>query len=148
MQHEVSEGFICKVGRNYFMILTIGGQRQQRKTGTNDPDEAAEMLAEWRTQTKAGIQEDTRLRYEAMRDDDLRAGKHPAESVLRDLNTFFKNIRLTAVTVRKLDEFRTWREAQTHVVEYKQETLAKESLVSGRDREDRSGIEPIGRKRS
>ena len=126
MQHEVSEGFIRKVGRNYFMILTIDGQRQQRKTGTNDPDKAAEMLAEWRTQAKAGIQEDTRLRYEAMRDDYLRAGKHPAESVLRDLNTFFKGIRLTAITVKKLDEFRTWRENQPHVLEFKQETLAKE----------------------
>jgi hypothetical protein len=56
MQHEVSEGFIRKVGRNYFMILTIDGQRQQRKTGANDPDKAGEMLTEWREQAKAGIQ--------------------------------------------------------------------------------------------
>jgi hypothetical protein len=29
MQHGISEGFIRKVGRNYFMILSIDGQRLQ-----------------------------------------------------------------------------------------------------------------------
>lgn len=127
MQHEVSEGFIRRVGQNYFMILTIDGQRQQRKTGTNDPDKAAEMLTEWREQAKAGIQGDIRLRYEAMRDTYVEVGgKHVAASILRDLDTFFKGIRLTAITVNKLDEFRTWRESLARVREYKQETLTKE----------------------
>ena len=29
-QHEVSEGFTRKIGCNWFMILTVDGQRQQR----------------------------------------------------------------------------------------------------------------------
>jgi hypothetical protein len=48
VQHEVSEGFIRQVGRNYYMRLVVDGQKKQKATGTNDPDKAAEMLAEWR----------------------------------------------------------------------------------------------------
>jgi hypothetical protein len=150
MQHEVSEGFIRKVGRNYFMILTIDGQRQQRKTGTNDSDKAAEMLTEWKAQAKAGIQEDPRLRYEAMRDEYIQVGgKHVQESILRDLDTFFKGIRITAINVKKLDQFRQWRESQDRVVEYQQETLAKEielrkqKALSGRKKLSASEIEKI-----
>jgi hypothetical protein len=65
---EVSEGFIRKVGRNYFMILTVNGQRLQRKTGSDDPDRAADMLAEWRAAEKAGQHDaGTRTRYEVIR---------------------------------------------------------------------------------
>ena len=74
-QHEISEGFIRKVGRNYFMILTIDGQRRQRKTGTNDPMAADEQLQEWKAQAKMGFTQDTRLRYEDMRDHYLASGK-------------------------------------------------------------------------
>src|SRR5229473_4522897 len=127
LQHEVSEGFVRKVGRNYYMVLTVDGQRKQRKTGTNDVDKASEMLTEWRTQERAGIQADTRLRYEAMRDEYIqKGGKQVQESILRDLNMFFKNIRVSAITVKKLDEFRTWRESLPQVVEYRNETVAKE----------------------
>src|ERR1700730_17606395 len=127
LQHEISEGFVRKVGRNYFMILTIDGQRQQRKTGTNDLDKAVEMLEEWKTQAKMGATEDARLRYETMRDEYiLKGGKDVQESILRDLNMFFKNIRITAITVKKLDEFRAWRESLPQVVEYRNETLVKE----------------------
>jgi len=52
-QHEVSEGWIGKVKQtkdkestNYFLWLTIDGQKQRRATGTDDPDKAAEVLAE------------------------------------------------------------------------------------------------------
>jgi hypothetical protein len=62
LQHEISEGFVRKVGRNYFMILTIDGQCQQRKTGTNNLDRAVEMLENWKAQAKAGVVEEARLR--------------------------------------------------------------------------------------
>src|SRR6266849_883531 len=127
LQHEVSEGFVRKVGRNYYMILTVDGQRKQRKTGTNDVDKASEMLTEWRTQERAGIQADTRLRYEAMRDEYIqKGGKAVQESILRDLDMFFKGMRIAAINIKKLDEFRKWREGLPWVVEYKEETLAKE----------------------
>jgi len=127
LQHEISEGFVRKVGRNYFMILTIDGQRQQRKTGTNNLDKAVEMLEDWKAQAKAGVVEEARLRYEAMRDEyTQKGGKQVQESILRDLNMFFKNIRVSAITVKKLDEFRAWRESLPQVVEYRNETLAKE----------------------
>ena len=127
MQHEVSEGFLRKIGRNYFMILTIDGQRQQRKTGTNDPDKAAELLTEWKAQAKAGVREDSRLRYEAMRDEYTQAGgKHVQASILRDLDAFFKGMRIAAINVKKLDQFRQWRESMDRVIEYKNETVAKE----------------------
>jgi hypothetical protein len=61
-----------------------------------------------------------------MRDTYLQGGKHPAQSILRDLDTFFKGIRITAITVKKLDEFKSWREYQARVQEYEKETLAKE----------------------
>jgi integrase len=127
LQHEISEGFLRKVGRNYFMILTIDGQRQQRRTGTDDEIKAAEMLEDWKAQAKAGVVEEARLRYEAMRDEYIqKGGKQVQESILRDLNMFFKNIRISAITVKKLDEFRAWRENLPQVVEYRNETLAKE----------------------
>jgi integrase len=127
LNHEISEGFIRKVGRNYFMVLTIDGQRLQRKTGTNDLDKAVEMLEDWKSQARTGVVEETRLRYEAMRDDYIqKGGKSVQASILRDLDMFFKNIRISAITVKKLDEFRTWRENLPQVVEYRDETLAKE----------------------
>jgi integrase len=124
-QHEVSEGFIRLVGRNYFMRLVVDGQKKQRSTGTNDPDKAADLLAEWRSEERAGVQADTRLRYEAIRDAYLKEKKVQA-SVLRDLDIFFKNIRVGAITIQKLRQFREWRESQEAVLEYKAETIVKE----------------------
>jgi integrase len=130
VQHEVSEGFIRKVGRNYFMILTIDGQRQQRKTGTNDPENAQSMLDEWKAQAKMGFAQDTRLKYEAMRDSYLEhlkgENKMISGSILRDLNEFFKGIRIAAITVDKMKEFRRWRESKAEELERREETLAKE----------------------
>ena len=129
LQHEVSQGFVRKVGRNYYMILTVDGQRKQCKTGTNDADKAMEMLIEWRTQERAGIQADTRLRYEDLRDAYIKVGgKKPQESILRDLDTFFKNLSVTAITVTKITQFRAWRESLSRVAEYKQETIEKPSV--------------------
>src|SRR5260370_1169552 len=126
-QHEVSEGFIRQVGRNYYMRLVVDGQKKQRATGTNDPDKAAELLAEWRAEERAGIQTDTRVRYEAIRDHYIeKGGKAVQASILRDLDTFFKDIRIGAVTVKKLEQFREWRESQAQVLEYKAETVEKE----------------------
>ena len=71
--------------------------------------------------------EEARLRYEAMRDEYIqKGGKQVQESILRDLNMLFKNIRISAITVKKLDEFRTWRESLPQVIEYRNETVAKE----------------------
>lgn len=127
-QHEVSEGFVRKIGRNYFMILTVNGQRLQRKTGTNDVDKAVEMLAEWRAQEKAGVHESgTRMRYEEMREEYIQKGAKVLQTgVQRDLDMFFKDIRISAITVKKLDQFRTWRESLPQVLEFKHETLEKE----------------------
>jgi integrase len=125
-QHEISEGFLRKVGRNYFMILTIDGQRQQRKTGTNDPMAADDLLQEWKAQAKMGFLQDTRVRYEDMRDHYIANGKTVVESVLRDLDAFFKGIRVAAITVDKMNEFRAWREAKDEEVERKADTLRKE----------------------
>lgn len=130
LQHEISEGFVRKVGRNYYMILTVDGQRKQRKTGTNDLDKAMDMLTEWKAHEKAGIEADTRLRYETMRDEYVQiGGKAVQESILRDLDIFFKGMRLAAMNVKKLDEFRVWRERLPRVVEYKEETLVKETAL-------------------
>jgi integrase len=112
------------------MILTIDGQRQQRRTGTDDEVQAAEMLEAWKAKAKAGVVEETRLRYEAMRGEYIqKGGKAVQASVLRDLDTFFKNIRVRAITVKKLDEFRAWRKSLPQVVEYRNETVAKERAL-------------------
>jgi integrase len=125
-QHEISEGFIRRVGRNYFMILTIDGQKQQRKTGTNDPMAADEQLQEWKAQAKMGFTQDTRLRYEDMRDHYLASGKAVPVAILRDLDMFFKSIRIAVIDVDKMNEFRAWREAKEEEIERKDETLLKE----------------------
>ncbi len=110
------------------MILTVDGQRKQRKTGTNDLDKAVEMLAEWRAEEKAGVAETgSKMRYEQMRDTYVQqGGKTVQTGVLRDLDAFFKGIYVNAITVKKLDRFRAWRESLDQVLEYKAETLEKE----------------------
>ncbi len=46
MRHDVSQGFLQKVGRNYFMWLSVHGQKRRRRTGTDDDERATEMLAQ------------------------------------------------------------------------------------------------------
>jgi len=128
VQHEVSEGFVRQVGRNFYMILTVDGQRRQRKTGTSDRQAALVMLEEWKTQSKMGLREDTRLRYEAMRDEYIKkGGKSPDQYILDDLNEFFKGMRIAAIDVDTLERFRTWRENKPQVLEYQQESVEKET---------------------
>lgn len=126
MGHEISEGFLQKVGRNYFMWLSIDGQKERQKTGTDDSILADEMLQEWKALAKTEPTQDTRLRYEQMRDSYLGSGKTIRGAALRDLDTFFKNIRIAAISVDKLKKFRQWRESQDRVLESKQENIAKE----------------------
>src|SRR5258708_36173752 len=104
-QHEVSEGFIRQVGKggNYYMRLVVEGKKRKRAVGTADYDDAINALVKWRTEEAAGIQADTRLRYEALRNAYLQ-DKNIQASVLRDLDMFFKDIRVPAITVKKLNE--------------------------------------------
>ena len=128
LQHEISEGFVRQVGRNYYMILTVDGQRRQRKTGTSDKMTALDMLEEWKTQAKMGLREDTRARYEAMRDEYIhKGGKKPDQHVLNDLDMFFRGMRIAAIDVDALERFRTWRENKAQVLEYQQESIEKET---------------------
>jgi integrase len=117
---------INKAG-TYYAFLVIDGQKVRKTTGTKDLDEAMDFLTEWKAQVKVGVVHgDTRLRYEAIRDNYLTSGKHVQESVLRDLNEFFKNAYAAAITPAKVKKFREWRETQDRVIEYKEETLMKE----------------------
>jgi integrase len=84
------------------------------------------MLQEWKAQAKMGFTQDARLRYEDMRDHYLKSGKTVSGSILRDLDTFFKNIRVSAITVDKMNDFRSWREAKSEEIERKKGTLAKD----------------------
>ena len=122
------EGYISKCGHNrYYMFLVIDGQKVRRPTGTDDQDEAVEKLNEWKAQVKVGVVGgNSRLRYEAVRDNYVASGKHVQESVLRDLNEFFKDTRVTAITPTKIKAFRTWRENLERVLEYREETFQKE----------------------
>jgi integrase len=125
---EVTEGGIYIPGKNtknYRMYLTIDGQKQYRKTSTPDPDEAQAKLDEWRAQAKIGFKPSAGLRYEELRDDYLKSGKNVQGRILEELNIFFKDIWVNAIGGR-LDAFREWRESLKQVLEYKQETLAKE----------------------
>jgi len=129
MQHEVSEGFIRKIGKNYYMRLVVDGQKKQRKTGTGDPDKATGMLQDWRKEEELGKSADTRLRYEDMRDNYLGSGKHVQQSRLDELNEYFKNIRLAAITTGKLKAFRDWRESNKVVLEHKERSYQQEVTV-------------------
>jgi len=133
VQHETSQGWVGKVklgkgngeSTNYFMWLTVDGQKQRRATKTADLEEANDKLQEWRAQAKIGFRQDTKLRYEELRDDYLASGKTVAASVLRDLDRYFKGMLVSAMGSR-LTEFRKWRESSEQVLEYKAESLAKE----------------------
>src|SRR5437879_1899400 len=109
-------GYISKMGHNrYYMFLVIDGQKVRRPTGTEDADEAAEKLEEWKAQVKVGVVGGNTRRFEAIRDNYLASGKHVQESVLRDLNEFFKNAYVSAITPTKIKAFRAWRENRERV---------------------------------
>jgi len=66
--------------------------------------QGAELLAEWRAEERrasrgheAAIRSDSRCLHQG--------GKSVQASILRDLDTFFKDIRVGAITVKKLEQF-------------------------------------------
>ncbi len=124
------EGYVSNKinkARTYYAFLTIDGQKIRRSAGTKDLDEALDFLAEWKAQAKVGVVHgDTRLRYEALRDNYRGSGRHVQESVLRDLNEYFKDAYVAAITPTKIKKFREWRENKPQVLESKQESFAKE----------------------
>src|SRR6266436_1102301 len=124
------EGYVSNKinkARTYYAFLTIDGQKVRKTTGTKDLDEAVDFLTEWKAQVKVGVVHgDTRLRYEAIRDNYVASGKNIQESILRDLDEFFKNVYVSAITPTKIKKFREWRESQDRVVESKEETVTKE----------------------
>ncbi|HEV3419536.1 MAG TPA: tyrosine-type recombinase/integrase [Candidatus Acidoferrum sp.] len=115
------------------MYLTVDGQKKFKSTGVSDLEEAMDKLREWEAQEKVGHRATNGLRYEELRDDYLASGKNIGQvgkggavsSIQRDLDAFFKNIRVSAIGGR-LTEFRKWRESQAWVLESKAETLQKE----------------------
>ena len=136
MEHEVKGGGVrlpSAKSKTYQMYLTIDGQKRFRSTGTTDYDDAIDKLREWEAQAKIGHRETNGLRYEEIRDDYLASGKTIGQvgkggavsSIQRDLDAFFRNIRVSAIGAR-LTEFRKWRESQTQVLESKAETLQRE----------------------
>jgi integrase len=136
VEHEVKGGGIRKPtakSTTYQMYLTIDGQKRFRSTETSDYDDAMDKLREWEAQAKVGHRETMGLRYEELRDDYLASGKNlghagkngEPSAIQRDLDAFFKNIRVSAIGGR-LTEFRKWRESQVQVLESKAETLQKE----------------------
>jgi integrase len=136
VQHEVKGGGIRKPtakSTTYQMYLTIDGQKRFQSTGTSNYDDAIDKLKEWEALAKVGHRETKGLRYEEIRDDYLASGKNlghtpkdgGASAIQRDLDTFFKDIRVSAIGGR-LTEFRKWRESQAQVLESKVETLKRE----------------------
>lgn len=136
MEHEVKGGGVRKPtekSTTYQMYLTVDGQKKFKSTGVSDLEEAMDKLREWEAQEKVGHRATNGLRYEELRDDYLASGKNIGQvgkggavsSIQRDLDAFFKNIRVSAIGGR-LTEFRKWRESQAWVLESKAETLQKE----------------------
>jgi integrase len=136
VEHEVKGGGVRKPtekSTTYQMYLTVDGQKKFKSTGVSDLEEAMDKLREWEAQEKVGHRATNGLRYEELRDDYLASGKNIGQvgkggavsSIQRDLDAFFKNIRVSAIGGR-LTEFRKWRESQAWVLESKAETLQKE----------------------
>src|SRR5258708_9193775 len=117
---------INKAG-TYYAFLVIDGQNVRKTTGKKDLDEAVGFLSEWKAQVKVGVVHgDTRLRYEAIRDNYLTSGKNIQESILRDLNEFFKDTYVSAITPTKIKQFRLRHESQARFIESKEKTVTKE----------------------
>ncbi len=136
MEHEIKSGGVrlpSAKAKTYQMYLTIDGQKRFRSTETSDYDDAIDKLKEWEIQAKIGHLGANGLRYEEIRDDYIASGKnigHPQKgggpsALQRDLDIFFKNIRVSAIGGR-LNEFRKWRESQARVLESKAEDIEKE----------------------
>src|SRR5437899_3605985 len=84
------EGYISnKVNQagTYYMFLVIDGVKQRKSTGTKDEHDAAEKLEQWKVEVKAGVKEETHLRYEKIRDAYLESGKHIQDRKSTRLNS-------------------------------------------------------------
>jgi len=111
------------------MFLTIDGVKTRRATGTKDQVEAAEKLEQWKLEVKAGVKEETRLRYEKLRDTYLESGKQVQGSILEDLNMYFKNKYVRSITTTVLKGFRKFRESNVEVLKYKELSYQQEVAV-------------------
>jgi len=126
------EGYISnKVNQagTYYMFLVIDGVKQRKSTGTKDEHDAAEKLEQWKVEVKAGVKEETHLRYEKIRDAYLESGKHIQGSILEDLNMFFKNRYVRSITPTVLKKFREFRENNSVVLEFKEKSYQQELAV-------------------
>ncbi|HEY6267238.1 MAG TPA: tyrosine-type recombinase/integrase [Candidatus Acidoferrum sp.] len=139
MAEITGEGYLSnKINHagTYYMFLTIDGVKTRRTTGTKDQVEAAEKLEQWKLEVKAGVKEESRLRYEKLRDTYLESGKHVQGSILEDLNIYFRNIYVRSITTTALKAFRKFRENNTEVLKYKelsyQQEIAVRKLALGR----------------
>lgn len=129
MPEITGEGYISNrvnAAGTYYMFLVIDGQKQRRTTGTKDEAAAQAKLEEWKTQVKAGVKEDARVRYEKIRDAYLSSGKEVQGSILDDLNVFFKNRYLSSITPTVLKQFRQFREHNKVVLENKERSYHQE----------------------
>jgi integrase len=152
MRHEVSEGFLRKIGRKWYMILSVDGRREQRKTGTTDQDKAMAMLENWKADLVRGIEASSDLKYGDIRRAYL-AEKHPdRRAAIRDLDEFFgrvnvntaeytradpKDVKVAGMRLSNIDrdamiQFRTMRESKPEVASYEQEQIEKEFALRER----------------
>ena len=110
----------------YYMFLVIDGQKQRRTTGTKDEAEAQTKLEEWKAQVRAGFREEARIKYEKIRDAYL-TSKHVQQSILDDLNAFFKNKSVRHISTTVLKDFRKFRESNEVVLEHKERSYHQEA---------------------
>lgn len=123
------EGYInnkVNAAGTYYMFLFIDGQKTRKPTGTKNAVEATEKLEEWKAQVKAGAKEETHIKYEKIRDAYLAAGKSVQQSILDDLNIFFKGRYVSAITPSIIKKFRDFREQNKVVLEHKERSYQQE----------------------
>jgi integrase len=127
MAHDVSEGFLRKIGTNWYWYYVENGQRKSCATKTSDEGEAEKFMITKRAEILKGVADSTsRLRFRDISSAYLASGKKPQASVIRDLDEFFGNKYVRTINVRTIEEFKTWRESLERVLETKAETLVKE----------------------
>jgi len=137
MEHAITVGNVYKNGKNYRMKVYVDRVPKYRSAKTSDYDEALRQLTAWRRELEHGIVQNSRHRYEHMRDAYVESGKNIRVATLRDLNAFFKNKPLSQINAAMALQFIKWRESKPEVLEYKAKMLAKE--IEWRVRKAESG---------
>lgn len=130
MPEITGDGYISNrvnAAGTYYMFLVIDGQKQRRTTGTKDEAEAQAALEKWKVEVKAGAKEETRIKYEKIRDAYLESGKHVQQSILDDLNAYFKGRYVRSITTTVLKAFRKFRESNQVVLDYKEHSYHQEA---------------------